>query len=617
MKKFFVLSMMLLFSAGIASAAVNNGFAPSWNPRPFDNGGPDSYGYYWADNDGGGGPTYNWVDISARGVAVTGLTDDNNVGPFSFGFNFPYYWYTVNHCWIGSNGYIEFLTNTNYAHPFADIPLAAAPNDYLAVLAGDLDFSRGNPSCYYYTNNADSFVVSWINVGEFGYIDSLHTFQVILCATDSSITYQYGANHGQFLDSSSGNETTIGIENVNGQVGVQYLRENLPANHLWHDGLALRFHPVPNPQFVVHDFGVVDGMNDGSGAPLFQNNVAFTPRGYFKNFGNQPENNLVVRCQIRRGTTTVYNVSDTIPHMEPGEQAWVEFAPTYTPSQIGTFKITWSAVLSGDQNSNNNSKITEVDVYSLPQELAYCDSSAETARSWTGDFSGFGLEYNVPQPISITRASFYVGSVAAAGPAYVWFFPDNGSGHPDLDHPVAGDTVDIALGDSARWKNVPFSDPNLHFDANATFYLVVLHALENTFQFGMDQTVPLSNRGWEYTGGMAPDRDRTVSDVMFKIQAQLYTSVDEGTQPTSFSLSQNYPNPFNARTNISFSLVKDSDVKIDIYNIAGQLVDVISGSYHAGDNMVTWDGNHVSSGVYFYKLNVGNASETRKMVLVK
>jgi hypothetical protein len=45
MKKFFVLSMMLLFSAGIASAAMNNGSPfQSWTPVPFDNGGPDSYG---------------------------------------------------------------------------------------------------------------------------------------------------------------------------------------------------------------------------------------------------------------------------------------------------------------------------------------------------------------------------------------------------------------------------------------------------------------------------------------------------------------------------------------------------------------------------------------------
>jgi len=614
MKKLIALSVTLLLMAGIASAASNFGISEP-SPRPYDTGGPDAYGYSWVDNDGGGGPTYSWVDISSIGIPVTGLTDDNFVGPFSFGFEFPYYWYTVNHCWIGSNGYVEFSAGYNYAHPFADIPNSALPNDYLAALSGDLDLSRGNPSCYYYTNNADSFVVSWINVGEFGYIDSLHTFQMILTASDSTVTYQYGDNHGRFLDSGGATRTTIGIENVNGQVGIQYLRDNLPANHLWHSGLALKFHPVPNPNFQVHDFGVVDGFQDGSGAIFVHRNTAYAPRGLFKNFGNQPENNLQVRCQIRRGTTQVYNVTDTVDHLDPSQEIWIDFPTQFTPDSVIVYRVTFSAILTGDQNSNNNTKIVELDCYVLPQIMKYCDNVAEDGRSWTGDFSGFGVEYQIPEPVTVIQTGFYVFSVTANGPAYIWILPDDGTGQPNVAAPLGGDTLTVS---DTGWYNSDFPSPNnFNFAANEKFWVVVLHALENTFVFGMDQTTPLSNRGWEYTGGLAPDRDRGLSDVMFRISAEVYTGIEEGEMPHSFSMDQNYPNPFNARTNIRFSLVNSSDVKIDIFNIAGQLVDVISGRFNAGENNVIWDASKVASGVYFYKMNVGDNTETKKMVLLK
>lgn len=612
MKKITVLSVMVLFVTGMALAATNVGdYIPS--PAPLDNGGPDAFGYSWVDNDGGGGPEFNWIDISQIGTPVTGLGDDNNVGPFGMGFNFPYYWYTASRCWIGSNGYLSFSSSANFAHPFAGIPTPAQPNDLIAVLTGDLDPSRGNPECYYYSNNADTFIVSWINFGEFGFIDSLHTFQVIFSAADSSILFQYGANHGNFLDSGGAHRTVIGIENVNGQVGLEYLHDNLPTNHLWHEGLALKFHPEPDPNFEVYDFGMVDGFHAGSGADFIPANQPYTIMALAKNFGNQPMDNVDVRAQIRRGFTTVYNQTMTVAHLEPGEEVWVTYDTLFTPDQVVTYRVTFSAIMSGDQNPSNNTKICELDAFELPQEIRYCDDVAEDGRSWTGDYSGFGVEYQVPQAIEVTSASFNVFGVTTSGPAYIWFLPDV-DGQPDEDNPLAGDTVTV---NSTGWVNVDFSSAGLNFAANEKFYLVVLHAFQNTFSFSMDQTSPLSYRGWEYTGGLAPDRDREVSDVMFKVMANASTGIDDNPVPRAFSVSQNYPNPFNARTNINFSIDRESDVNIGIYNIAGQLVADLSNHFRAGENIITWDASDVASGVYFYRIATADNSETRKMVLLK
>jgi hypothetical protein len=617
MKRITTLSVVFLFLAGIATAATNSGISEPL-PITFDNGGPDAFGYSWVDNDGGGGPTYEWIDITSIGTQVMGLADDNNVGPMSMGFSFPYYWYHVNRMWIGSNGYISFSSGANFAHPFAGIPTAGAPNDLVAILTGDIDFTQGNGECWYYSNAVDTFIISYLHVREFGDPNTSHTFQCIFSAADSTIKFQYGPNQGTFLDSNGEHRTVIGIENVNGQVGIEYLHDNLPSQRLWHEGLAIEFHPDPDPNFVVHDFGMVDGLVEGSAGQFIPVNGAYTIKAKAKNFGNQPEDSLRVRCQVRMGSNPIpiYDEDIYISHLDPGEEEWVTYTNQFTPSADTVFRTTFSAIMSGDQNTQNNSLTCEIDSYELPQQIAFCDDIAETGRSWNGDFSGFAQEFQMPEPVHMTNAYFNVFAFTAAGPAYIWVLPDDGTGRPDEANPIAGDTMNITTD---GWKTVDFSADDINIAANDKFWIAVLHAFQSTFSFGMDQTLPLSNRGWEYTGGLAPDRDRGLSDVMIKFDAQeAQTGIDdENLTPTEFSLSQNYPNPFNAQTNIAFTIDSESDVSIGIYNLMGQKVADLSGHFDAGQSVLTWDASEAASGVYFYRIAVNNQALTRKMVLLK
>jgi YD repeat-containing protein len=87
--------------------------------------------------------------------------------------------------------------------------------------------------------------------------------------------------------------------------------------------------------------------------------------------------------------------------------------------------------------------------------------------------------------------------------------------------------------------------------------------------------------------------------------------------PANYSLNQNYPNPFNPSTDVSFSLPTNSDYTLSIYNVTGQLVKEFAGSAEAGTVTITVDMNNFSSGVYFYQLNAGQFSDTKKMVLLK
>ena len=88
--------------------------------------------------------------------------------------------------------------------------------------------------------------------------------------------------------------------------------------------------------------------------------------------------------------------------------------------------------------------------------------------------------------------------------------------------------------------------------------------------------------------------------------------------PSSYSLSQNYPNPFNPTTEIQYQLPKASLVKIQVYNMIGQEVaTLVNGIESAGSRIVRFDGENLSSGVYFYSIHADNFSSVKKMLLLK
>jgi hypothetical protein len=98
---------------------------------------------------------------------------------------------------------------------------------------------------------------------------------------------------------------------------------------------------------------------------------------------------------------------------------------------------------------------------------------------------------------------------------------------------------------------------------------------------------------------------------------------DPGIPALVTELQGNYPNPFNPRTTIRYSVKEATPVTIGIYNVKGQLVKtLVSEDKAAGNHSIAWDGvdnnnQAVSSGVYFYKMNAGTYSSTKKMILMK
>ncbi len=88
--------------------------------------------------------------------------------------------------------------------------------------------------------------------------------------------------------------------------------------------------------------------------------------------------------------------------------------------------------------------------------------------------------------------------------------------------------------------------------------------------------------------------------------------------PSKFELSQNYPNPFNPSTKISFSIPKDGNVSLKVFNALGQEVaSLVNGFTEAGFHTVDFNAVNLNSGIYFYKLETTNFNQVRKMMLIK
>lgn len=95
------------------------------------------------------------------------------------------------------------------------------------------------------------------------------------------------------------------------------------------------------------------------------------------------------------------------------------------------------------------------------------------------------------------------------------------------------------------------------------------------------------------------------------------------TTPLGFTLEQNYPNPFNPLTKIGVDISKRNAVRLAIYDVIGQeVIRLMDGEYNGGKYEVTWDGKDasgraVTSGVYIYRLEVGDFTAVKKMLMIK
>jgi photosystem II stability/assembly factor-like uncharacterized protein len=120
-------------------------------------------------------------------------------------------------------------------------------------------------------------------------------------------------------------------------------------------------------------------------------------------------------------------------------------------------------------------------------------------------------------------------------------------------------------------------------------------------------------------GGMVGNNYDLTDTVQIYKSPDISVNIKENvSEINEYDLKQNYPNPFNPFTNLEFKIAKHGFVKLIIYDLTGKEVAVlVNQSMNAGKYKISFNGNNLSSGVYYYKLEANDFLETKKMILLK
>ncbi|MCH8329896.1 MAG: T9SS type A sorting domain-containing protein [Bacteroidetes bacterium] len=384
-------------------------------------GGPDIFGYTWIDSQDSGGPVYNWINIEDEIHKVQGLADDNYVGPYTITNSFPFYWYTLDRIYIGSNGYI-CAKPVNIASPFDFIPSTAGANNIIGAMMTDLDFTAGNPKCYF-KDNADSTVISWIDVPFWNAFGSLNSFQIFLNKQDSTIQFNYKTQTG-----TSASNVVVGIEDITGTIGLQVTSSMPPA------GYSILFEPPTSTSLQITDAAVNwvgDDFDRGVFIP-FQG-TPFEMVANIKNTGNQPLSNFTAEGQILDNVNNQWIFdSQIISSLDPGEDTTITFSNTFnnTPS-AATYSFEASITgLSNDTVPANNLKVQEVvlvDTTTASINLSYHDATPLLGVTWQGGDGGIGVYFKPPvYPARLISTEYLVTANPQTKGFYAIIYDDDG-----------------------------------------------------------------------------------------------------------------------------------------------------------------------------------------------
>ena len=575
-------------------------------------GGPDAYGYKYLDSDttAPGAPTYNWVSIKGVGTKVTGLGDDNCVGPFPIGFNFPYYWYQVNSVIVGSNGYITFGDKAANAMGFRPVPSTNKPNNQLAPLLSDLDPSAGGSpsgSVWYRSNGADSFIVEYDSI-EFWTTGGNNTFQIILTKADSSVTFQYKEQSGTpnlgWVDTC--NQT--GIENVSGAIGLNYLSGTTPAGNTIHPDLAVRFFPPDSSSLQIHDVGVRNAMNDRSGGVFAVKDRPLSFWAAVKNYGNQPEAEYKTYFKVQRTNGAVlFSDSTTATASNPGETESLALASTWRPATNGVYVIKVLTKMTGDMLAANDTATLELRVLTLPGRLTYDGGTPNNGVSW-GAGGGLGNRFVPPvYPCSISAIRQYVTPASGTRDVLLAIYDDDGPGEGP-GTVLFGDTIAVTAAD---WYEVILPAPVVITDG--AFFV---GATGDSIELGVDGTLPVSYQEWENVGNVwSPGRFATMHDACANATISGPVGVFESVQPTPAPAPARIdvnPNPFGGMTTIRLLNPTGLEKAINVYDATGSIVRTLE----LNRARATLDGRHLADGVYFARV-AGTEAPVAKIIVTR
>ena len=493
----------------------------------FGGGGPDTFGYTWLDSNDPGGPSVTWADTNSNWTRLNGLQDDNSVGPLNIGWNFHYYWTSYNTLKVGSNGWLSFDNVGNVASCFPTLPTAGGAGDnLLAPLMSDLSFVSSYPAfpnvgeVYYWTNNVDSFVISYYNVPFWANAvpdwTGSSTFQVVLNGQDSSITFNYQTMNPTFSSGACATNLAVGIENLTGNIGLQPLVNAMPASNY-----AIKFEYPDSVLLSIRDVTPAWNQNINNGGTFYPLGALPPLQANIANVGNTDVTTTITVSGTIEDVNfgVLYNSTSTLPGLVNGASANVNFSPPVSLNTTGQYFFNTQVLNSQDINPSNNQNSVEfnmVDLSGASSFLSFATGGPSSATlSWSGgeDDDGAGV-YIVPPiyPVTIPSIDYHITST---GTDYyiAQVYDDNGpNGSPGTL--LYTDTIPASAHISNAWNTVTLSTPITV--SSGGVYIGWFQGGSTVF-LGTETVGPLSRRNYEVLAGQwAEYRENNSRDLLIR-----------------------------------------------------------------------------------------------------
>lgn len=602
-------------------------------------GGPDGFGYTWKDSDDPNGPTFNWIDITAlpNAVPVSGMADDNSRGPFCLGFDFRYYWIDYDKVTIGSNGWLSFENPTNLGSCFQAMPTTnGTPNSTLAPYMSDLSFTSSfmtlpnNGEVWYWTNMTDSFIVSYLNV-PWWKNDNMggsppdwagdNSFQIILDATDSSITYQYlHLTPGDMpLYPDCDKDIIIGLENPLGTQGLELYREAFPD-----DSLAIQFIFPTQDTFDVIDGAALSCLNPESRGGIFFTDTDIPLNTTMANLGNTAfpsDLNLDYKVTSQQFQLQ-WQAMDTIGPIPVGEDTTLSFLLPMGLSNTGQYYFE-TQLFNGDDFNNNNDK-AQTELLLIEQgaeyhDICYCTGfTPNEVMSWPISFTGkFGGGVFIDPPI----AAFTIDTVEA------WIVGNDGNPQTPLladfrieileadtgglpGTVVASQTVSRTDAVEDGWNTIVF-DPPVAMDS-AGFFLAWVQ-LGNGIGLGAETIGPKSRESFEVLSDQwGPYRFGESQDLLLRAQIRDLSVSREKEQIAPELNAWIAPNPGQDHFRIGFELERPATALVQVLDLTGKILLTNElGRLSPGNHQINSE-PELPPGTYLIRLQAGSSSHTFK-----
>ncbi len=192
--------------------------------------------------------------------------------------------------------------------------------------------------------------------------------------------------------------------------------------------------------------------------------------------------------------------------------------------------------------------------------------------------------------------------------------------------PAGGENWQVGSTQEIRWNSVKVSDVKIGLSANGGSSWSFISGA-TTSEFGVYRWKVAGTPSDECQVQIVDNEDFSVTDIS-KSNFSITNTTDvkeKENKINDFALMQNYPNPFNPITKIRYTVPdaplpfgKGQGVRLEVYNILGnEVAALVNETKPAGEYEVEFNGSNLPSGVYYYRLQAGDFSQTKKLVLLK